>query len=57
VFVIELDLAHLETAAPLRLVPQTILKRTACVLLGDQELYSTGKAILLLPGERDPKAT
>ena len=39
VFVIQLDLGHLETAAPLWLVPQTILERTARVLLGDEELY------------------
>ena len=36
---VELDVGHLEAAAPLRLVPQTILKRTLCVLLGDEELY------------------
>jgi len=29
VFLVELDLAHLEAAAPLGLVPQTILKRAA----------------------------
>jgi hypothetical protein len=29
VFVVELDLGHLEAAAPLGLVPQTILERTA----------------------------
>jgi hypothetical protein len=28
-----------ETVAPLGLVPQTILERTAGVLLGDEELY------------------
>ena len=39
VFVVELDLLHLEAAAPLGLVPQTILERSACVLLGDEELY------------------
>jgi hypothetical protein len=39
VLVVELDLLHLETAAPLGLVPQTILQRTARVLLGDEELY------------------
>ena len=38
-FVVELDLGHLEEAAPLGLVPQTILERTARVLLGDEELY------------------
>ena len=38
-FVVELDLFHLETAMPLGLVPQTILKRAARVLLGDEELY------------------
>jgi hypothetical protein len=39
VFVIELDVPHLEAAAPLGLVPQTILERTARVLLSDEELY------------------
>ena len=38
-FVVELDLGHLEGVAPLGLVPQTILERAACVLLGDEELY------------------
>ena len=38
-FVVELDLGHLEAATPLGLVPQTILKRAARVLLGDEELY------------------
>ena len=38
-FVIELDVLHLEAAAPLGLVPQTILERTARVLLSDEELY------------------
>jgi len=42
VFVVELDLGHLESAAPLGLVPQTILERTAGVLLGDEELYRSG---------------
>ena len=37
-FVIELDVLHLEAAAPLGLVPQTILERTARVLLSDEEL-------------------
>jgi len=37
--VVKLDLLHLEAAAPLGLVPQTILKRAARVLLGDEELY------------------
>ena len=36
---VELDLGHLEAAAPVRLVPQTILERTLGVLLGDEELY------------------
>ena len=35
---IELDLGHLESPAPLGLVPQTILERTARVL-SDKELY------------------
>jgi hypothetical protein len=39
VFVVELDLGHLEEAAPLGLIPQTILKRTLRVLLSDEELY------------------
>ena len=39
VFVVELDFRHLKTAAPLGLVPQTILERAARVLLGDEELY------------------
>jgi len=39
VFVVELDLGHLEPPAPLGLVPQTILERTAGALLGDEELY------------------
>ena len=38
-FVVELDLFHLEPAAPLGLVPQTILERPLGVLLGDEELY------------------
>jgi hypothetical protein len=33
--VVELDLGHLEAVAPLRLVPKTILKRTARVLLSN----------------------
>jgi hypothetical protein len=37
--VVELDFLRLEEAAPLGLVAQTILERTACVLLGDEELY------------------
>jgi hypothetical protein len=36
--VVELDLGHLEAAAPLGLVPQTILERPLGVLLGE-ELY------------------
>jgi hypothetical protein len=39
VFVVELDLGRLEAAGPLGLVPQTILERTSCVLLSDEELY------------------
>jgi hypothetical protein len=39
VFVVELDLGHLQESAPLGLVPQTILKRTAGVLLTNEELY------------------
>ena len=35
-FVVELDLGHLEEAAPLGLIPQTILKRAARVLLSDE---------------------
>ena len=38
----ELDLGHLEAAAPLGLVTQTILERTACVLLSDEEFYRFG---------------
>ena len=38
-FVVKFELGHLEAAAPLGLVPQTILKRTARVLLSDEELY------------------
>jgi len=37
VLVVELDLGHLKAAAPLGLVPQTVLERTAGVLLGDEE--------------------
>jgi hypothetical protein len=37
--VVELDLGHLEAAAPLGLVPQAILKCAARVRLGDEELY------------------
>jgi hypothetical protein len=37
--VVEFDLLHLEPAAPLGLVPQTILERAARVLLSDEELY------------------
>src|SRR4029453_12921530 len=33
------DLLHLENPAPLGLVPQTILKRAARVLLSNEELY------------------
>ena len=36
---VELKLFHFETATPLGLVPQTILKRAARVPLGDEELY------------------
>ena len=36
---VELDLGRLEAARPLGLVPQTILERTSCVLLSDEELY------------------
>ena len=36
---VELDLGHLEEAARLGLVPQTILKCAARVLLSDEELY------------------
>jgi len=39
---VELDLLHVEPPAPLGLVPQTILERTARVLLGDEELYRSG---------------
>jgi hypothetical protein len=39
VFVVELDIGHLEAVAPLGLVTQTILERAARVLLGDEELY------------------
>jgi hypothetical protein len=39
VFVVELDLLHLETPAPLRFIPQTILERAARVLLDDEKLY------------------
>ena len=38
-FVVKFDLGDLEAAAPLGLVPQTILERTARVLLGEEELY------------------
>ena len=37
-FVVELNVFHFETATPLGLVPQTILKRAAGVLLSDEEL-------------------
>ena len=36
---VELNLFHFEPAAPLGLVPQPILERTAGVLLSDEELY------------------
>lgn len=36
---VQLDLGHLEAAAPLGLVSQEILERTARVLLSDEELY------------------
>ena len=36
---VKLDLLYLETATPLGLVPQTILKRAARVLLSDEKLY------------------
>ncbi len=36
---VELDLGHVEAVAPLALVPQAIVERTAGVLLGDEELY------------------
>ena len=36
---LELDLGHPKEAAPLRLVPQTILERTARVLLTNEEFY------------------
>jgi hypothetical protein len=39
VFVVQLNLFHFEAATPVRLVPQTILKRAARVLLGDEEFY------------------
>jgi hypothetical protein len=39
VFVVELDLGHLEAAAPQGLVPETILERAARVFLIDEELY------------------
>jgi hypothetical protein len=39
VFVVELNLFHFETATPLLLVPQTILKRAARLLLANEELY------------------
>jgi hypothetical protein len=38
VFVVELDLGHLQNAAPLRLVLQTLFKGAARVLLGDEQL-------------------
>jgi hypothetical protein len=37
--VVELDLGRLEAAGPLGLGAQTILERTSCVLLSDEELY------------------
>jgi len=42
VFVVELDLGHLEPPAPIRLIPETVFKRTLGVLLGDEELYRSG---------------
>ena len=39
VFVVELDLGHLEPPAPIRLIPETVFKRTLGVLLGDEELF------------------
>ena len=38
-FVVEFDLGHLEPAVQLGLVPQTILERTARIILSDEELY------------------
>ena len=38
-FVVELNLFHFGAAAPLGLVPQTILERQACILLTNEELY------------------
>jgi hypothetical protein len=39
VLVVELNLFHVEAATPPERVPQTILKRTARVLLTNEELY------------------
>jgi hypothetical protein len=42
VFRVGLDLVHVEEAAPLGLVLQTILKRAGCVLLGDESSIASG---------------
>ena len=39
VFVVELNLFHFETATPLGLISQAVLKRTLGVLLANEELY------------------
>ena len=39
VFVVELDLGHLGTPAPVWLIPEAVFERTLGVLLGDEELY------------------
>jgi hypothetical protein len=39
VFVVEVDLGHLEESAPLGLLPQTVLERALRVLLSDEEHY------------------
>ena len=41
-FVVELNLFHFEPAAPLGLIPETILERPLRVLLSDEELYRSG---------------
>jgi hypothetical protein len=42
VFVVELDLGHLETAAPVRLIPEAVFERTLGVLLGDKSSIASG---------------
>jgi len=44
VFVAELDLGHLEAAAPVRLVPEAVLERPLRVLLAEVDVDRLGVA-------------